>query len=167
MSLFPVYKIYQNDNFEDVDGPFHEKIYSELDKIDELKTKEEKEKLFEEISKKHTLEYQNIIANYKNNGGTNTDEQWIYYNQKLLQSIIVLEPNETKQYTINTSWNKERYFNIDYYEYYLDEKGKFEFELLLYLDKKNLQNRLSEEEYLNIVEDENFIEGLLLQTRWQ
>lgn len=167
MTLFPVYKIYQNDSFEDVDGPFYEKIYSELDEIEELKTKEEKEKLFEEISKKYTLEYQNIISNYKNNGGTNTDEQWIYFNQKLLQSILVLEPNEIKDYTINTSWNKERYFNIDNYEYYLDENNKFEFELLLYLDKTNRQSRLSEEEYSKIIDDKNFIEGTFTSNKME
>lgn len=159
LTLFPVYKIYQNGVFEDVDGPFYERIYQEQEEIEETDDVEKRKKLIEEITKKYTLEYKSIIETYKNNGGTNTDEAWIYNNHKLLQSIIILKPNETKNYIIQTNWNKERYYKIDDKEFYLNENDKFEIELSLSLDKLNRKISLSLEEYSKFEKDKNFLHG--------
>jgi hypothetical protein len=70
-----------------------------------------------------------------------------------------LKPNETKNFQIITFWDKQRYFKIDENEYYLDENEKYEFELSLYLDKLNRKEKLTEEEFTKIKNDENFIEG--------
>ena len=45
-------------------------------------------------------------------------------------------------------------------EYYLDEKDNFLFELVLDLKKTSFKDRLSEDEYLKIKKDSNFIEGI-------
>lgn len=167
LTLFPVYKIYQNGIFEDVDGPFYEKIYKEQEEIEETDDVEKRKKLIEEITKKYTLEYNNIIETYKKNGGTNTDEAWIYKNQKLLQSIIILKPNETKNYIIKTNWNKERYYKIDDKEFYLNENDKFEIELSLSLDKLNRKTSLSMEEFSKFEKDNNFLHGTFTSNKME
>jgi hypothetical protein len=167
LTLFPVYKIYQNGIFEDVDGPFYERQFKEQEQIEDLNDTEQRKKLIEEISKKYTLEYKSIIEAYKNNGGTSTDDAWIYKNQKLLQHIVTLKPNETKDFIIETNWNKERYYKIDDNEYYLDEKDKFEIELSLFLDKSNRKNSLSPEEFTKINTDENFFQGTFTSNKME
>ncbi|WP_395061361.1 hypothetical protein [Flavobacterium sp.] len=159
MTLFPVYKIYQNGVFEDVDGPFYEKIYAEQEGFEAETDSEKRKKIIEDLTDKFNTEYEKTIEDYKKNGGKSTDDMWIYRNQKLIQSIVKLNPNETKEFEITTSWNKERYYKIDDKEFYLDEKDKFEIELSLFLDKSNRINSLSPEELSKIKKDENFIEG--------
>lgn len=165
LTLFPVYKIYQNGVFEDVDGPFYERQFKEQEQIEDLNDTEQRKKLIEEITKKYTLEYKSIVETYKKNGGTSIDDAWIYKNQKLLQQILTLKPNETKDFAIETHWNKERYYKIDDNEFYLDEKDRFEIELSLYLDKSNRKNSLSPEELLKFNNDENFIEGTFISNK--
>jgi hypothetical protein len=158
LTLFPVYKIYLNGVFEDVDGPFYETFFGEQNDIDQIINEEDKKKQIEILTSKLEEEYKNIIANYKSDR-VNRDDNWIYTNQKLLQSIVYLKPNETKNFQIITFWDKQRYFKIDENEYYLDENEKYEFELSLYLDKLNRKEKLTEEEFTKIKNDENFIEG--------
>ncbi len=159
MTLFPVYKIYQNGIFEDVDGPFYEKMYPIQDEIEDETDTEKRRKQIDEISKKFVEEYKNILEDYKKNGGTSIDDTWIYKNQKLIQSITKLNPNESKEFEISTNWNKERYYKMDDKEFYLDEKDKFEIELSLFLDKSNRENSLSPEEFAKINTNGNFIQG--------
>lgn len=85
---------------------------------------------------------------------------WNYKNQKLLQNIEVLKPNETQNFIIQTNWNNKRYFKMDENEYYLNENYKFEIELPLYLDKSNRKNSLLVEEFKKINNDINFIQGI-------
>jgi hypothetical protein len=158
LTLFPVYKIYLNGVFEDVDGPFYETFFGEQNDIYQIINEEDKKKQIEILTSKLEEEYKNIIANYKSDR-VNRDDNWIYTNQKLLQSIVYLKPNETKNFQIITFWDKQRYFKIDENEYYLDENEKYEFELSLYLDKLNRKEKLTEEEFTKIKNDENFIEG--------
>jgi len=51
LTLFPVYKIYQNGVFEDVDGPFYERQFKEQEQIEDLNDTEQRKKLIEEITK--------------------------------------------------------------------------------------------------------------------
>jgi hypothetical protein len=165
MTLFPVYKIYQNGNFEDLDGPFYEKIYPQQEEIEEEIDPEKRKKIIEEITKTYKLEYEKIINDYKQKGGTITDDSWIFQNQKLLQSTIHINPNETIAFEIKTNWNKERYYKIDDNEFYLDEKDKFEIELSLFLDKSNRKSSLLPEEFTKIKNDKNFIEGRFISNK--
>jgi hypothetical protein len=167
LTLFPVYKIFQNGVFEDIDGPFYERAFKEQDDLEDLNDSDKKKKLIEEITRKYTLEYQVLIENYKKNGGKSTDDMWIFKNQKLLQHIETIKPNEIKNFIIQTNWNKKRYYKIDDNEYYLNENDKFEFELSLYLDKSNRKNSLSPEEFSTINNNENFIQGTFTSNKME
>jgi hypothetical protein len=163
MTLFPIYKIYHNDIFTPLDGPFFEKHgidwETKLTGFKDYTSPEAKEiikKALEEFTAKNKI----IVDNYTKNGGKSTDDAWIIENHHLLESKITLKPKETKTFVIKTSWNKERYFKEDDLEYYLDEKDKFEFELVLDLKKTFFKERLSTEEYLKIEKDIHFIEGI-------
>jgi predicted lactoylglutathione lyase len=167
LTLFPVYKIYQNGVFEDIDGPFYERVYKEQEEIENTDDVEQRKKLIEAITLKYTAEFKTIIENYKKNGGTSTDDAWIFKNQKLLQCIVVLKPNETKNYIIKTDWNKERYYKIDDNEFYLNENAKFEIELSLSLDKLNRKISLSPEEYSKFEKDKNFLHGTFTSNKME
>ncbi|MGV1011533.1 MAG: hypothetical protein ACOYBS_03720 [Flavobacterium sp.] len=167
LTLFPVYKIFQNGVFEDVDGPFYERTFKEQDDLEDIDDSDKSKKIIEEITKKYLSEYQAIIENYKKNGGKNTEDMWIYKNQKLLQNIVVLKPKETQNFIIQTNWNKKRYYKIDDNEYYLNEKDKFEIELSLYLDKSNRKNSLSPEEFSKINSYGNFIQGTFTSNKME
>ncbi|AIN75239.1 hypothetical protein O8E88_000520 [Flavobacterium psychrophilum] len=163
MTLFPVYKIYINDVFISLDGPFFEKNgidwETKLLGFKDYTTPQAKEvikKVIAEFEAKNKL----IVENYTKNGGKSTVEKWILENHHLLESKITLNPKETKSFVIKTSWNRERYFKEDDLEYYLDEKDKYEFELVLDLKKTSFKEKLCEEEYLRIKKDRNFIEGI-------
>lgn len=162
MTLFAVYKLYINNEATKLDGPFFEKDGIDWrEKLKSFKNYNSEEakafikKTFEEFEK----EQNKIVENYTKNGGKNTDKAWILKNQKLLESKITIEPNETKLFTIVTHWNRERYFKQDDLEYYLTENDKYEFELTLSLQKDNLKSQLSNEEYQKIEKDPNFLQG--------
>ncbi|MEO8516706.1 MAG: hypothetical protein ABI426_08180 [Flavobacterium sp.] len=162
MTLFPIYKIYQNNDFIALDGPFYEQQENEeWNRYLEMKDKKSAEA--KELLKKITVEFEirtkTIVENYKKMGGTKTDEHWILQNNHLLKTEITLSPKETRSFTIKTYWDKERYFLQDDLEYYLDEKDRFEFELVVDLKKTFFKDRLSPEEFGKIEKDKNFIEG--------
>lgn len=167
LTLFPVYKIFQNGVFEDVDGPFYERTFKEQDDLEDMEDSDIRKKTIEEITKKYLSEYQAIIENYKKNGGKNMDDMWIFKNQKLLQNIVILKPKEIQNFIIQTNWNKKRYYKIDDNEYYLNENDKFEIELSLFLDKSNRKNSLSPEEFSKINSDRNFIQGTFTSNKME
>lgn len=162
MTLFTVYKIYINGILTPLDGPFFEKEgidwITKLRGIKDYTTPEAKEIIrntVEEFKAKNKL----IVDNYTKNGGKSIDENWILANQQLLESKITLKPKETRIFTIETNWNKDRYFKQDDLEYYLDEKDNYEFEITLSLQKDNFKSKLSINEYQKIEKDTNFIQG--------
>jgi hypothetical protein len=163
MTLYPIYKIYQNGHFTPLDGPFHEREGNEnwnmyLQMSD--KNTVEAKNLLEKILADYAVEKKKILDDYKKSGGKSTDEIWILKNHQLLQSKITLQPKASQSFTIETSWNKERYFLQDDLEYYLDEKDVFELELTLHLIKGAFKDQLSAEEFSKIEKDVHFIEGI-------
>jgi len=168
LTLFPIYKIYQNDRFTTLDGPFFERVGNEdWEKYRELtdKNSEEAQQLIQKITTEYEAQKKIILDNYRKNGGKTEDELWILRNHNLLQTKINLNPKETKSFAIKTNWNKERYFLQDDLEYYLDEKDKYQFELTLHLIKTHFRDRLSPEEFDKIEKDENFIEGIFTSNK--
>lgn len=157
MTLFAVYKMHRNGVYDAMDGPFYEKMYPEQDQIED--SKEYNSPKVQAIITKMTATYKQIIDDYKKNGGKSTDDNWIIKNQMLLKTIVTLQPNEVKNFTIETSWRRNRYFKIADSEYYLDEKDKFEIQLLLILNKSDRKNALTEKEWLNFKNNSNFLEG--------
>ncbi|MEO8234056.1 MAG: hypothetical protein ABI549_01465 [Flavobacterium sp.] len=168
MTLFPIYKIYHNEVFTPLDGPFFEKNgidwETKLQGFNDYNSPRAKE-LIKEFVEEFRAKNKVIIDNYKKNGGKSTDDAWIIENHRLLESKITLKPKEIRNFIIKTSWNKERYFKEDDLEYYLDEKDKFEFELVLDLKKTFFKERLSTEEYLEIEKDTRFIEGIFITNK--
>ena len=163
MTLFPIYKIYHNDIFTPLDGPFFEKNgidwETKLQGLNDYSSPQAKE-IIKKSVEEFTAKNKNIVGNYTKNGGKSTDESWILENHHLLESKITLKPKEIRNFVIKTSWDKERYFKQDDLEYYLDEKDKYEFELVLDLKKTFFKEKLSTEEYLKIAKDIRFIEGI-------
>ena len=87
------------------------------------------------------------------------DFQWIYYRQRLLNSVVILKPNETKTFTIKTLWDKNRYIKNDDLEFYLDQNNTIEIELILDLKTNLFQDQLTKEDLQKIKENPNFISG--------
>lgn len=167
MTLFPIYKIYQNGAFIELDGPFYEKENPEFEAIEAMDdySSPEAQAFIKKYYEKMKAANELIIANYKKNGGENTDNHWILKNYDLIQSKITLQPKEIKTFTIKTYWNKKRYYNQDDIEYYLDEKDTFDFELVLDLKKTLFQAELSKEEFNQIKGDPNFIQGIFTSNK--
>jgi hypothetical protein len=161
LSLYPVYRMYQNGVHEDMDGPFFEyETDEELEyaKIDD-KSSDEAKKLIKSFQTKQAIIAMDIYKKYKDNGGTSTDFQWVFYRQKLLNNIITLKPKETKSFTIKTLWNKNRFIKNDDLEFYLDENNTIEIELILDLKTNLFKDQLSEEDLAKINANANFIRG--------
>ena len=168
MTLYPIYKLYVNNELSLLDGPFFGKYSFFWDEFrDKYKnaSKVEFNSLVTKILKDNQVIDIEIIENYKNKGGTNTDENWILENNNLMKSKITLKPKEVKSFEIQTDWNRERYFKEDDLEYYLNENDQYEFELTLDLKKTAFENQLSKEEFMTIERDKNFIQGIFTSNK--
>ena len=161
LTLYPVYRMYQNGVFEDMDGPFFE--YETEDELEyakiEDKTSAEAKKLITKIQTKQSYVGKYFYKKYKDEGGKSEDFQWIYQRQKLLNNIIILKPKETKSITIKTLWNKNRFIKNDDLQFYLDENNTIEIELILDLKTNLFKDQLSEEDLVKINANPNFIRG--------
>jgi hypothetical protein len=161
LTLFPVYKMYQNGVFEDMDGPFFEyetKDDLEYSKI-ENKESEEAKNLLKKIQISQGTIAMDNYKKYKDNGGESEDFQWVYYRQRLLNSIVTMKPNEIKTFTIKTLWNKNRYIKNDDLEFYLDQNNTIEIELILDLKTNLFEGQLTKMDLQNINKNPNFISG--------
>ncbi len=167
MTLYSVYKLYRNGVLETMDGPFMESPIPELNEYDDFEDKKSPEAraFVEKINKKYRDEIKLILENYKKKGGLSIDEKFILDNNELLKSKITLQPNETKYFEIKTNWDKNRYIKNDDFEFYLDEKDKFEFELNLILNKTNRKDCLSEVDFEKFLNDPNFLEGTFVSNK--
>ena len=167
MTLYSVYKLYRNGVLETMDGPFMESPIPELNEYDDFEDKKSPEaKAFvEKINKKYRDENKLTLENYKKKGGQSKDEKFILDNNELVKSKITLQPCETKYFEIKTNWDKNRYIKNDDFEFYLDEKDKFEFELNLILNKTNRKDRLLQVDFEKFLNDPNFLEGTFVSNK--
>ena len=167
LTLFAVYKIYQNGIFQDMDGPFFERHVPEMEALEDFPdyNSPKAAEVIKQINDKYKAEFRSILDDYKKNGGTATDDGWIIRNYKLLQSKMTLQPGETKAFTIKTSWNKIRTVNNGDLEYYLNENDQIDFELVLDLKKSLFKNELSEAQFAEIMKDPNFIQGIFTSNK--
>lgn len=161
MTLFAVYKIYQNGEFQDMDGPFFPNVPEAalLDNFPNHNAPEARE-FIRKTNEKYKAEYEALIADYRKKGGQSTDEKWIVRNQKLLRSKMTLQPRQKQSFVIQTSWDRIRVVTKGDLEYYLNEKDTFELELVIDLKKTLFKSDLSETEYAQIKNDATFIEGI-------
>lgn len=167
LTLYPVYKMYQNGVFEDMDGPFFE--YETDDELAyakiEDKTSDEAKELAKNFQTKQSNAAMDVYKKYKNDGGKSDDFQWVYSRQKLLDNIVVLKPKETKSFTIKTLWDKNRFIKNDDLEFYLDENNTIEIELILDLKTNLFKDQLSEEDLVKINANPHFIRGEFVSNR--
>jgi len=168
-TLYTVYKIYQNGKFEDMDGPFFEyESDEELEYATLLNNEsDEAKKLVETIKFNHINKVIKYIKVYKEEGGIIEDAKWVYQRGKLLNSIITLNPNETKPFTIKTLWNKNRFIKNDDLEYYLDENNTIEIELILDLKIDVFKDQLHEKDMEMIQSNPNFIKGEFVSNKFK
>lgn len=160
LTLYPVYKIYQNGIFEDMDGPFFEyetELELEYAKIED-KTSEAANVIVKKIQKQQEAEALSYYTKFKESDSS-SDIKWFFQRQKLLDNIVTLQPNEIKSFTIKTLWDKNRHIKNDDLEYYLDEKNTLEMELILDLKTNIFKDKLSKEDVEKINANPNFIEG--------
>lgn len=166
MTLYPIYKIYRNGVFEDMDGPFFEaetkeelllrEVESDSKEFNDLiaSYKENRTKLIAEYSKK-----------YKESGGQSTDVRFIYNNQIIMNSVQTMKPKETKKFTIQTTWNRNRFIKNDDLEYYLNENENFDFQLILDLKKSSFKEALTKEQLDIFMSNPNFIQGVFVSNK--
>ena len=166
-TLYTVYKIYQNGIYENMDGPFFE--YESLEElrlaqIDDINSIEFKG-LSNTIKQNRKTQFAEYLKKYKDEGGLLTDKQWIYENERLLDNIVKLTPNESQKFTIKTLWNKDKFIKNDDLEFYLDDNKKIEFQLILDLKKVQFKDKLEPEYFARIEKDTNFIEGTFVSNK--
>ena len=160
LTLYPVYKMYQNGVFEDMDGPFFEyetELELEYAKIED-KTSEAATTIVKKLQKQQEAEALSYYTKFKESNSS-SDVKWFFQRQKLLDNIVTLQPNEIKLFTIKTLWDKNRHIKNDDLEYYLDENNHIEIELILDLKTNLFKDKLSNEDVEKINANPNFIEG--------
>lgn len=79
--------------------------------------------------------------------------------ERMMKSILTLEPFETKQYYKTFYWDKKRYYKNDEIEYYIDEKSNCFLELFIVLLKEEFKERLIDSDYTKIMNTPNFTKG--------
>lgn len=137
----PIYKIYQNQEFIDIDGLFFEaenNIDLQLYVMD--KSSEEYNKTIQSLLK---LGYFNNLPP-----------------ENKLKNIQILKAKETKNYSLKLYWQKKWYYKNDDIEFYIKPTDELQFELTLRLLKPELQRKLTENNFNKIKLDNLFIEGI-------
>jgi hypothetical protein len=168
LTLFGVYKMYQNGIFEDMDGPFFEYETEEELEIAKLsdKTSAEAKMKTEQFQKNTNKKATEIYTNYKNNGGQSSDFRFIYQRQKILDNIQTLKPLEAKTFTIKTLWNKNRFVKNEDLEYYLNSDHKIEMELILELKTSLFADQLEREDLEKVNNNPNFLSGSFVSNKF-
>lgn len=77
----------------------------------------------------------------------------------IIKNRILLNPNETKAYSIRVSWDKKRYLQDDDNEYYIDEKANYYLDLHINLFKVELYSQLLPEDLKTISNDNSILMG--------
>jgi hypothetical protein len=140
MSPRPYYKLFEDNNYIDIPGIFSigNRNQLPLDKVD-----------FSKISQDSI---NRIMKKYMENLKAENDKN-------ITNNIQRLEPNEIKNFSVSLFWDKERYRKQDVYEYYLEEKSIHHLEISINLMKEEFKNKLTPEQFKNMMEDKTFIKG--------
>jgi hypothetical protein len=163
MTLLPIYKIYINGVETNLDGPFLEKDginwvqkFENIVDYDSAEAQSITKQVYIDIVAQDKI----TVDNFRKNNTSKQEAYWIIDRNKILNAKIKLNPKEIKKFTIQTSWNLERYFEQDDIEYLLDERDKYKFELVLDLKKTTFKDCLLPEEFAALEKDKNCIEGI-------
>lgn len=86
--------------------------------------------------------------------------------KEILESVLQFQGNETKKFTANLSWDKNRYHKFEDNEYYLNTNDTHFLDLFLYFNKHELASRLPAEDLKNILETPNLISGWITSNKF-
>lgn len=125
--------------------------------------KDEKQRALER--RKFFKENYNIDLDSISIKNTDLDLQLKNTNKNLMNSICLLQPKEVKKYSYTFYWDKTRYYKQGVMEYYLNEKSKFYMEFLLVLMKEHYKDKLLPEEFIKIMNNKNFIQGVYVSNK--
>ena len=78
---------------------------------------------------------------------------------RMIRSMMILQPFETKQYSKTFYWDKKRYYKNNELEYYINEKSNCFLEIYIVLLKEEFKEKLNESDYTKIINTPNFIKG--------
>lgn len=154
MSKGIAYKLYQDQDFLDLEGVFsNTKVNGYRKAMLEAKTKEEKDILV----RKYLEEQKKINLDSKSKIDEN---EWLLEKGKnFSKSIIILQPKEKRSYSKTLVWNKTRYYKIEENEYYLDEHKPHYIEFSINLMKEYFKDYVEAKEYQEIVNNPRYIKG--------
>jgi len=160
MSLNPSYKLFENNQSIDANVLETNKLW--MDYNNELKNarnwQEKKEIRNKEAYKKWTLSTDSINSAIQKEFD-NPNLLWKRKNKRLLDAIYTLHPNEVKKYTQPFYWDKTRYFKINEYQYYINEKEPHFIEISMVLWKEENKENLSPDEYEKMMKNNDFLKG--------
>jgi len=162
MSNHPYYKIYQNDQFLNLGIVFGRQDKGEQPenwKIDPKDLTPETIahlKMYFDLSDTHIAELKEF-GYFKTPIKSRRDE--------IIKDVITLAPKESRAFSKVISWNKDRYFFHDPEEFYLSETEKHYIEITVLLMKEPFKDKLSEEDYLQIMANPNFIKGVFVSNK--
>lgn len=86
--------------------------------------------------------------------------------KEILESVLQFQGNETKKFTANLSWDKNRYHKFEDNEYYLNNNDTHFLDLFLYFNKHELASNLLAEDLKNILETPNLISGWITSNKF-
>lgn len=141
-SLTPViyYKLYENDKSLDISG-----VFTGNKSMRYFKSEEE----FKRFQDSMTIAMKN----------RNEEDVLKRKKEIFLKNIQNLAPKETRHFTEELVWHKNRYFKHDDYEYYIEEKEKHYIEFHINLMVEDLLIGLPEEEKTALLKDRKFTKG--------
>ena len=139
------YKVYEGDNSIDAPGILTYNVEDGF-RIDTANRSEE--------------EIQKIISEYLEKIKSQQQE-------RLLNSKIRLEPNETKSYSKELHWDFERYQKHDENEFYIDPNAKHYFEISLILLREEYESRLTPEQFATLMADKSLIKGHIVSNKME
>lgn len=85
--------------------------------------------------------------------------------QRYKNDVVTFGPNETRSYVQKLYWHKDRYYKNDELEYYLNENSTFEISFALILMKKQLKEQLTPDYFIEIINDDRFIDGVFVSNK--
>lgn len=158
----PYYKIYQNDDFLNLGTIFGRQKKGEKRETLRIDPKNISPEVLEYLKTYYDItEIQ--IAELKEFGYFKTPLKSI--RDEIINDVITLNAKESIAFSKVISWDKDRYFFHDPEEFYLSETEKHYLEITVLLMKEPFKDKLSEEDYLSIMANPNFLKGVFISNK--
>ena len=163
MAMGIFYKLFQEKEELIINGIFSNKKFRKIDgfpDFSKLSTDAEREKAVRNYIEEYMKKENDSIEKLAKKGVTQIEAHKIRASSSLLKAVCTLKPKETKTYSTEWYWDKQRYFKRDEFEYFLNEKATFYLQFYLFLMKEQYQDKLTKAEYETLMKIPNFIKGV-------